>query len=81
MSEQKIKGSWKGIKTSPSISEEPIIGMIYQGVKTRARIGSGMTITGMLIEVFPNEGDAILRDKENFPHCVDYKSLKIIVNS
>ncbi len=81
MSEQKIKGTWKGIKTSPSIPEEPIIGMIYQGVKTRARIGSGMNIVGMLIEVFPNEGDAILRDKENFPHCVDYKSLKIIVNS
>jgi hypothetical protein len=81
MSEQKIKGSWKGIKTSPSIPEEPILGMIYQGVKTRARIGSGMNITGMLIEYYPNEGDAILRDKENFPHCVDYKSLKIVINN
>jgi hypothetical protein len=81
MSEMYIKGQWKGIKTSPSTSEEPVIGMIYQGVKTRARIGSGMIITGLLMQVFPQQGDAILRDKENFPHCVDYKSLKIVVST
>jgi len=79
MSEQKIKGTWKGIKTSPSISKEPVKGMVYTGLKTRARIGSGATVMGILIDYYPVQGDAILRDKENFPHCVDYNSLEIVV--
>jgi len=80
MSDSNIKGTWKGIKTSPSISKEPIKGMIYKGIKKRARIGSGMTVVGILIESYPEQGDAILRDKENFPHCVDYNSLEIVVD-
>jgi len=79
MSEQKIKGTWKGINTSPSISKDPIIGMVYEGKKNRGKQQS-KTIVGILMQVHPNEGDAILRDKENFPHCVSYNSLKIIIN-
>jgi len=79
MSEQSIKGTWKGIKTSPSISKDPIIGMVYEGKKNRGK-GQSKTIVGILIEYYNNEGDAILRDKENFPHSVDYKTLKIIIN-
>ena len=79
MSEQSIKGTWKGINTSPSISKDPIIGCVYSGSKNRGK-GQSKTIVGVLVQVHPNEGDAILRDKENFPHSVSYDSLKIIIN-
>ena len=79
MSEMKIKGMWKGINTTPSISQDPVIGMIYEGKKNRGKQQSKI-IVGLLMQVFPEQGDAVLRDKENFPHCVDYKSLKIIIN-
>ena len=79
MSEMKIKGMWKGIETTPSISQDPVIGMIYSGSKNRGK-GQSKIIVGLLMQVFPEQGDAVLRDKENFPHCVDYKSLKVIIN-
>ena len=79
MSEMNIKGTWKGIKTSPSISKDPIIGMVYEGKKNRGK-GQAGTIVGILMQVHPNEGDAILRDSNHFPHCVDYNSLKILLN-
>ncbi len=79
MSEMKIKGMWKGVVTTPSISKDPVIGMIYEGKKNRGK-GQSKTIVGLLMQVFPEQGDAVLRDKENFPHCVDYKSLKVVIN-
>ena len=79
MSEMKIKGMWKGVVTTPSISKDPVIGMIYEGKKNRGKQQS-KTIVGLLMQVFPEQGDAVLRDKENFPHCVDYKSLKVVIN-
>ena len=79
MSEQRIKGTWKGINTSPSISKDPIIGMVYEGKKNRGK-GQSKTIVGILIEYYNNEGDAILRDSNNFPHSVALDSLKILLN-
>ena len=79
MSEQSIKGTWKGVVTAPSISKDPIIGMVYEGKKNRGK-GQSKTIVGILIEYYNNEGDAILRDSNNFPHSVALDSLKILLN-
>jgi len=79
MSEMNIKGTWKGINTSPSISKDPVIGMVYEGKKNRGK-GQSKTIVGILIEYYNNEGDAILRDSNNFPHSVALDSLKILLN-
>jgi hypothetical protein len=79
MSEQVIKGKWKGVVTTPSISNLPTVGMVYSGVRNRGKQQSKVVV-GILIEVYPDQNDAILRDKENFPHCVFLDSLKIIIN-
>lgn len=79
MSEMNVKGTWKGVVTTPFISKEPMIGCVYQGRKNRGKGQAGI-ITGVLVQVHPDQGDATLRDKENFSHCVEYQSLKIIIN-
>ena len=80
MSEMNIKGTWKGIKTSPSISQGPFLYSIYSGRKNRGK-GQATTIVGVLMQVLADSGDAILTDKEGFPHCVALDSLKIIINN
>ena len=79
MAEINIHSKWKGISTSFSISKDPIIGMVYSGRKNRGK-GQGGDIVGVLIETYPDKQDAILRDRQDFPHCVEYNSLKIIIN-
>ena len=80
MSEQKIKGAWKGKESKVAKTFSPMIGMVYKGKKNRNK-KQGMEVIGVLIEVFPDQGDAILRDKENFPYCVAYDSLELILQS
>jgi len=79
MSEMNIKGVWKGVVTTPSISKGPTVGMVYSGSKNRGK-GQGSTIVGILIEYFEAQGDAILRDSNNFPHCCSLVSLQILLN-
>jgi len=79
MSEMNIKGVWKGVVTTPSISKGPTVGMVYEGKKNRGK-GQGSTIVGILIEYFEAQGDAILRDSNNFPHCCSLVSLQILLN-
>ena len=79
MSEMSIKGTWKGINTSPSISNDPIVGMVYEGTKNKGK-GQGSKIVGILLEYFEAQGDAILRDSNNFPHCCSLVSLQILLN-
>lgn len=68
MSEINIKGTWKGIKTSPSIPKHPMIGMIYQ---------SGNKV-GILVSSNDNESQLQLQDKSII--TVQTKSLKIKIN-
>jgi hypothetical protein len=80
MSEMNIKGTWKGIKTSPSISQGPFLYSVYSGRKSKGKGQAGI-ITGVLMQILSDSGDAILTDKEGFPHCVSLDTLQIIINN
>ena len=68
MSERNIKGTWRWIKTSPSIPKHPMIGMIYR---------SGNKV-GVLVSSNDNESQLQLQDKSIV--TVQTKSLKLIIN-
>ena len=73
-----LYNSWTKKGKGAAKSAAPVMGMIYTGVRNKSK-QNGMVVEGRLTEVYPDQGDAILIDKENFPHCVAYSSLKIIV--
>jgi hypothetical protein len=75
MSEQKIKGMWRvrGLQKLPK-STAPMIGMVYEG---QDKFFGRRTI-GVLIEMFDQNDEAVLRTKDNKITSVDIKSLKLI---
>ena len=75
MAERDIKGSWKGKARGVSKSSSPMIGAVYEG---RNKFFGG-TVIGVLVEMFDQNDEAILRTKENKLTSVDIKSLKVIV--
>ena len=74
MSEQKIKGMWK-LKAPKKIpkSSTPMVGMVYEGVDKFF----GRRTIGVLIEMFDQNDEAVLRTKDNKLVSVDRRSLKI----
>ena len=76
MSEQCIKGKWKlrAPKEVPK-SSTPMVGMVYQGLDKFF----GKRIIGVLVEMFDQNDEAVLRTIENKSVSVDIKSLKIVV--
>lgn len=52
----------------------------YRGNKIafNSRKGVGKIIEGIAVQVVPQEGLIILRDKEDFPHCVSILTLEQI---
>jgi len=75
MAERDIKGTWKGKARGVSKSSSPMIGAVYEG---RNKFFGG-TVIGVLVEMFDQNDEAILRTKENKLTSVDIKSLKVIV--
>jgi hypothetical protein len=75
MAERDIKGSWKGKARGVSKSSSPMIGAVYEG---RDKF-FGKTIVGVLIEMFNQNDEAVLRTKEGKLTSVDIKSLKVIL--
>ena len=75
MSEQCIKGKWKlrAPKRIPK-SSTPMVGMVYEG---QDKFFGRRTI-GVLIEMFDQNDEAVLRTKDNKLTSVDIKSLKLI---
>jgi hypothetical protein len=73
-----LYNTWKGKAKGAAKSAAPVMGMIYTGTRNKSK-QNGMVVEGRLTEVYPDQGDAVLIDKENFPHCVAYSSLKIVV--
>ena len=75
MSEQCIKGKWKlrAPKRIPK-SSTPMVGMVYEG---QDKFFGRRTI-GVLIEMFDQNDEAVLRTIENKLTSVDIKSLKVI---
>jgi hypothetical protein len=75
MSEQKIKGMWRvrGLQKIPK-SSTPTVGMVYEGQDKFF----GKKTVGVLIEMFDQDDEAVLRTKDNKITSVDIKSLKLI---
>ena len=76
MAERDIKGTWKGKARGVSKSSSPMIGAVYEG---RNKF-FGKRVVGILVEMFDQNDEAILRTKENKLTSVDKNSLKIVVS-
>jgi len=73
MSERDLRGTWKpGRKVDKTFS--PLIGAVYEGQDKFF----GKRVIGVLIEMFDQNDEAILKTKENKLVSVDKKSLKAI---
>jgi hypothetical protein len=75
MAERDIKGTWKIKERKVAKTFSPTIGMIYEGTDKFF----GKRVIGVLVEMFDQNDEAILRTKENKLTSVDIKSLKVIV--
>jgi hypothetical protein len=77
MSEMYIKGKWK-VKAPKKIpkSSTPMVGMIYEGVDKFF----GRRTIGVLVEMFDQNDEAIIRTKDNKLISVDKNSLKLVVS-
>ena len=76
MSEQCIKGKWK-LRAPSKLpkSSYPMVGMVYEGVDKFF----GRRTVGVLVEMFDQNDEAVLRTVENKLVSVDIKSLKVII--
>lgn len=77
MSEMYIKGKWK-LKAPKKIPKSTalVIGMVYQGTEKFF----GKKVIGVLVEMFDQNDEAVLRTIEGKLISVDKKSLKIVVS-
>ena len=74
MAEQCIKGKWKVKERKVAKPSSPMIGMVYEG---QDKFFGKRTI-GVLIEMFDQNDEAVLRTKDNKLTSVDKRSLKIV---
>ena len=76
MSEQCIKGKWK-LRAPSKLpkSSYPMVGMVYEGVDKFF----GKRTIGVLVEMFDQNDEAVLRAIDNKLISVDIKSLKVII--
>ena len=72
-----LYNSWKGKERKVAKSSSPMIGMVYEGVDKFF----GKTVLGMLIEMFDQNDEAILKTKDNKLVSVDKNSLKIVAST
>jgi hypothetical protein len=74
MAERDIKGTWKGRERKVAKTFSPMIGAVYEG----SNKFFGETVIGILVEMFDQNDEAILKTKENKLTSVDKNSLKIV---
>ena len=74
MSEQSIKGRWKVKGRKVAKPSSPMIGMVYEGIDKFF----GKMIRGVLIEMFDQNDEAVLRTIDNKLVSVDKNSLKLV---
>ena len=75
MSEQCIKGKWKlRAPTKLPKSTTPMVGMVYEGVDKFF----GKRTIGVLVEMFDQNDEAVLRTVEDKLVSVDKTSLKLV---
>ena len=76
MSERDLRGTWKKKPKKVAKSSSFMIGMIYEGVDKFF----GRKVIGVLIEIFEENDEVVLKTKQNKLTSVDKKSLKIVVS-
>jgi hypothetical protein len=69
-----LYNSWKGKGRKVAKSSSPMIGMVYEGQDKFF----GKTVRGVLIEMFDQNDEAVLRARGGVLISVDLKSLKIV---
>jgi hypothetical protein len=74
MSEQCIKGKWKVKERKVAKPSSPMIGMVYEGVDKFF----GRRTIGVLVEMFDQNDEAVLRTVEGKVISVDKNSLKLV---
>jgi len=75
MSEMYIKGKWKlRAPTKLPKSSYPMVGMVYEGVDKFF----GKRTIGVLVEMFDQKDEAVLRTREGVLISVDKNSLKLV---
>jgi hypothetical protein len=74
MAERDIKGSWKIKERKVAKTFSPTIGMVYEG---RNKFFGG-TVIGILVEMFDQNDEAVLRARGGVLISVDKNSLKIV---
>jgi len=75
MAEQDLRGKWK-LRASKNIpkTSTPIIGVVYRGVDKFF----GKEVEGVLVQIFYENDEAVLKTRESKLVSVDKKSLKIV---
>jgi hypothetical protein len=76
VAERDLRGTWKAKPKRVAKSPPIIIGMIYEGVDKFF----GNKVVGMLVEMFDQNDEAVLKTKQNKLTSVDKKSLKIVAS-
>ena len=76
MAESDLRGTWKAKPKKVTKSPPIIIGMVYEGVDKFF----GTKVVGMLVEMFDQNDEAVLKTKQNKYISVDKKSLKIVAS-
>ncbi len=74
MAEQDLRGKWKVKGRKVNKTFPPIIGVVYEGVDKFF----GKKVVGVLVEMFDQNDEAVLRTKDQKVISVDKKSLKIV---
>ena len=69
-----LYNSWKGKGRKVARSSSPMIGMVYEGQDKFF----GKTVIGVLVEIFDQNDEAVLRTVEDKLISVDKNSLKIV---
>jgi hypothetical protein len=74
MSERDLRGTWKvkGEKVKKNFS--PMLGMVYEGTNKYF----GGQVVGVLVNVYTDNDEAVLRTKQGVFTSVDKQSLKIV---
>ena len=75
MSERNIYNTWKLEGRKVSKTSPPMIGMVYEGVNKFF----GNKVVGVLVEMFNDNDEVVLKTRENKLVSVDRKTLKVIV--
>ena len=77
MAERDLRGTWKGRERKVKKTFSPLIGMVYEGTDKFF----GGQVVGVLVNVYTDNDEAVLRTKQGVFTSVDKQSLKIVVSS